>query len=84
MIFSIVRFQLTLLKISSLDRAFQDLSHGILYFSVAKNFDDFVIFTCFRFFVNNLDLRNREIRKTVEKYGNFTEYIVLGTVQNVL
>ena len=72
------------LKISSLDRAFQETSHGILYFSVAQKFGDFAIFLCLRIFGNYLDLRNREIWKTMEKYGNFTEYKVLGTVQNLL
>ena len=28
------------------NRSFQDLSHGIIYFSVAQNFLDFVVFTC--------------------------------------
>ena len=48
-------------KITSLHRTFQDLSHGILYFSVAQKFVDFLIFTCLRIFWNYLDLRNHEI-----------------------
>ena len=38
-----VRFQLMFLKLSSLDRAFQDLSYGILYVSVAQIFVSFLI-----------------------------------------
>ena len=63
---------------------FQDLSHGILYLSAAQKIVDFVIFTCLRIFRNFLDLRNREKWKTMEKFGNFTKYNVLGSVQNVL
>ena len=48
-------------KKSSLNRDFQDLSYGILYFSVAQKIVDFVIFTCLWIFWKHPDLRNREI-----------------------
>ena len=79
-----VRLQLMFSKISSLNSIFQDLSHGILYFSVDQKIVDFLIFTCLRIFRNFLYLRNRQIWKTMEKCGKFTEYNVLGTVQDVL
>ena len=59
--FSIVRFQLMFSKKSYLDITFQDLSHGILYFSVAQKFVDFVIFTRLRILGNYLNLKNRRI-----------------------
>ena len=60
-VFSMVGFKSTVLKVSSSDIRFQDLSHGILYFPVAKKFIDFVIFTCLRTFGNYIEVRNREI-----------------------
>ena len=71
---SMVRFQVMFLKISSLNRAFQDLSHGTLYFPVAQIFINFVIFTCLRIFGNYLDLRNREIWKFLGKYGKIWKF----------
>ena len=83
--FSMVRFQLMFSKISSLNTIFQNLSHGIAYFSVAQNLVDFVFFTCLRILGNYIDLRNREIwNGNVEKYGNFTECNVLVSLQNDL
>ena len=41
--FSMLRFQLIFLKITSLDRTFQDPSNGLLYFFVAQVFVDFLI-----------------------------------------
>ena len=38
-------FRLMFSKISSLDRASQEFSHGILYFSVAQKFVEFLICT---------------------------------------
>ena len=61
-------------KITYLDRAFQDLSHGILFFSVAQNVVDFVIFTCLRILGNYLDLRNRGIYNLEWKCGKFWKF----------
>ena len=58
--FSIVWFHLMFSKKSSLDRTLQELSHGILYFSVAQKFIDFVILICLRILGNRLHLKNRE------------------------
>ena len=55
-----VRFPLMSLKISSMDRTFQDFSHGILNFFVAQNFVDFVIFTCLTFLGNYFYLKKRD------------------------
>ena len=38
-----------LLKVASLERAFQELLYGILHFSVAQKVVDWVIFTSLRF-----------------------------------
>ena len=56
-----VWFPLMFSKISSLDSAFQELSHGNLYFSVAQKIVDFVIFTCLRTLGNLIDLNKREL-----------------------
>ena len=60
-VFSIVRFKSTILKVTSLDRLFQELPHGILYLPVAQKIIDFLTFTCLWTFGNYFDLRNREI-----------------------
>ena len=44
-------------KLSSLERTFQYLSHGILDFSVAQKLVDFLIFTCLGIFCDYLDLK---------------------------
>ena len=46
------------LKRFLLDRAFQDLSNGFLYFSVAQIFVDFVIFICLGILGILVDLKN--------------------------
>ena len=76
------------LKVTSLDRAFQDLSHGIFYFSVTQKIIDCVIFSCLSVLGEYLGLRNREIWNFEWKYGkifeNFTDCNVLGSLQNEL
>ena len=58
---SMLRFQLMFLKLSSLDRAFPELLYGILYFSVAQMFVDFLIFLCLRILRNFVDMKNGKI-----------------------
>ena len=79
--FSILRFQLRFSKISSSNRVFQDLSHGVLYFSVAQKFIDFTIVTCFRVLGKYLDLRNREMWKYGMKIWKNTEILLSAMFQ---
>ena len=72
--FSTVRFRLMFLKITSLDTTSQDLWYGILYFSVAQKFVEFVIFTCLRIFGKYFDLRKGEIRNLEWKYGKIWKF----------
>ena len=48
-------------KSKSLDRTFQDLSHGIFYFPLAQKLMDFVIFTYLGILGVYLDMENCEI-----------------------
>ena len=59
--FLMVRFQLMFLKLSSLNRSFQELFHGILYFSVAQKVIDFVLFTRLRILGILVDLKNGKL-----------------------